>query len=263
MRLSILHRTAYRFSEPQARLVQLLRVTPPDTHDQTVADWRIDVDCDAKLRDGRDGWGNRVTMLYAEGPIHGLEIEISGEVLTTHSDGVLHGLTETLPPAVFLRATDLTMPDAGIAAFVADQAGETPLGTLHRLNAALHEQFVFDRSRPAGLTAAAAFARGEATPRDVAHIFLVGARGLGVPARYVSGYSRLAGEHRPTPHGWAEAYIDGLGWVGFDPCTGLCPQDDHVRVAIALDAVGAAPIAGSRLGDGQERLDVEVRVAEA
>jgi transglutaminase-like putative cysteine protease len=263
MRLSILHRSVYRFSAPQARLVQLLRMTPPDTHDQTVANWRIDVNCDAKLREGRDGWGNEITMLYAEGPIEALEIEISGEVLTSHSDGVLHGAVETLPPAIFLRDTDLTRSDPAITTFVAEQAAENLLATLHRLNAALHGRFAFDRSRPAGLTAAAAFARGEATPRDVAHIFLGGARRLGVPARYVSGYARLGDERGPTPHGWAEAHVEGLGWVGFDPFTGLSPQDDHVRVAIALDAVGAAPIAGSRLGEGEERLDVEVRVAEA
>ncbi|KQU49669.1 transglutaminase [Sphingomonas sp. Leaf339] len=265
MRLSIHHRTAYRFSKPQDRLVQMLRMTPQNTHDQTVASWRIDIDCDAKLREGRDGWGNAVTMLYAEGPLTELEIAISGEVLTSHSDGVLHGVPEPLPPAVFLRATDVTMPDPAIATFAAATAGGYEmLRALHRINAALHERFAMDRSRPAtGLTAGEAFTADSATPRDLAHMFVVAARSLNVPARYVSGYSLLAGEHRPTPHGWAEAYLEKLGWVGFDPCSGLSPQEDYVRVASALDAAGAAPVAGSRLGEGEERLDVDVTVAEA
>ena len=70
MRLSIDHRTVYRFAVPQGRLVQMLRLTPENTHDQTIASWRIDVDCDARLRTGRDGFGNVVTMLYAVGSIN-------------------------------------------------------------------------------------------------------------------------------------------------------------------------------------------------
>lgn len=263
MRLSIDHRTRYRFSEPQARLVQLLRLTPQNTHDQTVAQWRIDVDCDARLRSGRDGFGNCVTMLYVEGPLEAIEIAVSGEVVTSHSSGIVHGASEPLPPALFLRATEATPADRAIAAFARDVGGEGALDCLHRLNDALHARFTMDRGRPLqGLDAGEAFAREAATPRDMAQMFAVAARSLGVPARYVSGYSRACGEgsHRPTPHGWAEAFVDRIGWIGFDPCTGECPEEEYVRVAVALDAAGAAPVAGSRLGEGEECLDVDVSV---
>jgi hypothetical protein len=126
MRLSIDHRTIYRFSAPQGRLVQMLRMTPENNHDQTVAAWQIHVDCDAKMRPGRDGFGNAVTMLYVEGPIRGIEIEVSGEVLTSHSNGVLHGVAEVLPPALFLRATAMTPADAAIIGWAADLVGDTP-----------------------------------------------------------------------------------------------------------------------------------------
>lgn len=264
MRLSIDHRTTYRFSAPQARLVQMLRLTPANSHDQTVANWRIDVDCDARLRDGRDGFGNLVTMLYIDGPIDGIEIAVVGDVLTTHSDGVLHGVAEALPPSLFLRATAATPPSAAIEAFAAEVAdGADRLSALHALNRAFHRRFAVDLSRPEpGLDAAAAFGRDSATPRDLAQMFAVAARSIGAPARYVSGYSVAAflGRHRPTPHGWAEAHVDGIGWIGFDPCTARCPEEDYVRVAAALDAAGAAPVAGSRLGDGDEELAVDVQV---
>ena len=81
-----------------------------------------------------------------------------------------------------------------------------------------------------------------------------------MPARYVSGYCDLAGDRRPTPHGWADAWVEGLGWVQFDPTLGLSPEEHHVRIAMAPDATGAAPVAGSRLGEGDEALDVEVTV---
>lgn len=264
MRLSIEHHTTYRFTTPQARLVQLLRMTPLNSHDQTVANWRIAVDRDARIREGRDGFGNATTMLYVEGPVTTIEIAVEGEVLTTHSDGVLHGVREVLPPALFLRATTATLPDPTILAFTREVAGDSkPLTALHALNTALHDRFAMDRARPqADLTAAAAFTRRTATPRDLAQIFAVAARSLGVPARYVSGYSVAdkLGHHRPTPHGWAEAHVEGIGWIGFDPCTGRCPEEDYVRIASALDAAGAAPVAGSRLGEGDEELDVDVQV---
>jgi len=64
MRLFIRHHTEYRFTEPQARLVQLLRLTPTSHAGQTVADWRIDVEYDARLKPFREGFGNEATMLY-------------------------------------------------------------------------------------------------------------------------------------------------------------------------------------------------------
>ncbi len=266
MRLSVDHRTIYRFTTPQSRLVQMLRMTPQNTHDQTVARWRIDVDCDARLRQGRDGFGNVITMLYIDGPIDGIEISVTGDVLTSHSDGVVHGAHEVLPPALFLRSTPTTPQDGAIARFAENAASGASgrIGALHRLNDAVHARLAPDLGRPKpDLDAAAAFRLDSGTSRDMAQVFIVGARALGVPARYVSGYlfTDRDDDHRPTPHGWAEAHVDGLGWIGFDPFVGACPEEEHVRMAVALDAAGAAPVAGSRLGEGGERLDVDVVVS--
>ena len=265
MRLSIDHRTVYRFSEPQGRLVQMLRMTPQNHHDQTVASWRIDVDCDAKMRDACDGFGNSTTMLYVDGPIETIEISVSGEVLTSHSNGVLQGASEAFPAALFLRATAVTPADPAIAAFARETIGDqATLGALHRLNTAIHDRFALDTARPeAGLSAAAAFGREHATARDLAQIFIVAARHMGVPARYVSGYRLTAQGGLSAPHGWAEAFVTGVGWVGFDPSTGRSPEEEYVRVAAALDSLGTAAVAGSRLGEGDELLDVDISVSRA
>ena len=262
MRLSIDHRTTYRFTAPQDRLVQNLRMRPTNTHDQTIARWHISVDCDARMRDHRDGFGNCTTMLYCEGPIDGIEIAVTGEVVTSHSDGVLHGTHEPLPPTVFLRTTPATLADAAIEDFARSTHGDSgPLAALHRLNRGIADRFAVDRGRPEPrLTAAQAFAGESGTPRDLAHVFIAAARALGIPARYVTGYCDLAGDHRPTAHGWADAFVAGIGWIGFDPTLRLCPEEHHVRVAVALDAAGAAPVSGSRLGEGRELLDVDVVV---
>lgn len=265
MRLTIDHRTTYRFTAPQGRVVQLLRVTPRNTYDQTVAAWNVAVDCDARLREHRDGFGNITTMLYAEGPLEGIEITVSGEVVTSPSGGVLHGSFEPLPAALYLRSTPATQAEPALAAFAQSVvAGRPPIAALHALNAAIHERFTISDERPEpGLTATAAFARDTATARDLTQVFIAAARAAGFPARYVTGYCDVPAGGRPTPHGWADAWIDGLGWVGFDPRLGLSPEEHHVRVAVALDAAGCSPVAGSRLGEGRECLDVEVQVSGA
>jgi transglutaminase-like putative cysteine protease len=261
MRLLIEHRTSYVFTTPQGRVVQLLRMTPGDTHDQTVAAWHIAVDRDARMTSHRDGFGNATTMLYCEGPVEQIEVTVSGEVVTSTSGGVLHGTTEILPPRFYLRTTPTTLADAAIAAFAAEAAGGVDVTALQRFNQAVRSRFGDDCARPSpALAAAEAFGRDTLTARDMAQVFIAGARTLGAPARYVSGYCDLAEDHRPTPHGWAEAHVEGVGWVGFDPWLGRLAEQHHVRVAMALDAAGAAPVAGSRLGEGRERLEVDVTV---
>ena len=64
-------------------------------------------------------------------------------------------------------------------------------------------------------------------------------------------------------HAWAEACVTDLGWVGFDATNGICATDAHLRVAVGLDYLGAAPVRGTRFGGGGEDLEVRVRVAQA
>src|SRR5690606_33159414 len=101
-------------------------------------------------------------------------------------------------------------------------------------------------------TAAQAFGLKRGVCQDLTHIFLAAARAMGTPARYVSGHlyraegsAGQAAGHAPG-HAWAEAHVPGLGWIGFDPAGGLCTTEAHVRVAIGLDHLGAAPVRGSR-----------------
>lgn len=262
MRLAIEHHTQYRFSEPQSRLVQMLRLTPSDTIDQTVLSWRIDVDCDVRLRDTVDGFGNKVTMLYAEGPIEGIAITVAGQVLTTESNGVVRGGGEPLPEGVFLRTTPRTEASNALAAFAEPALrgdGDT-LERLHRWNRALAKRFPGAPDLPdGGMPAAQAFAAPQPSSRDVAQIFVTGARAFDLPARYVSGYRQGEGG-RCAPHGWAEAWVERLGWVGFDPSAGISPDEHYVRVAVGVDASGAASIAGSRLGQGDEEMKVDLHV---
>lgn len=244
MRIAIEHQIVHRPTLRGKAVVQMLRLTPDNSDDQTVAHWRIDVDCDARMRSGRDGFGNAVTMLYIEERVETVTITATGDVLTSDAHGIVRGSNETLPPALYLRGTAATPASEAVTTFAAEAVRhcDGPLAMLHGLNAAIHRRFADD-----GKAAAELLGMEEAGPCDLAHLFCTGARSLGLPARFVSGF--VAGEHDARPHCWAEAYVAKIGWVGFDPAIGLSPTDTHVRVAVALDAAGAAPVAGEAWGD--------------
>jgi transglutaminase-like putative cysteine protease len=137
---------------------------------------------------------------------------------------------------------------------------------LHALLTALNREIAFDTDPThAATTAAEAFSLRRGVCQDITHIFVAAARALGVPARYVGGHFRRADgvTAQDAGHAWAEAYVENLGWIGFDPTNGICITDAHVRVAVGLDYLGAAPVRGTRFGGGGETLTVAVRVDQA
>jgi transglutaminase-like putative cysteine protease len=268
MRLYVSHRTEYRFSQPQRRVVQLARVTPASFAGQNIVDWQIDVDCDTRLRSSRDGYGNEITMLYVDGPIDRLTLSVSGEVLTDDRAGMVSGAPEPLPSMVFLRDTVLTKASPAIAALAreAHDAESGALARLHQLNMLIHDRLAFDSSRmDVERDAGTAFDLGHGVCQDFAHIFVAAARSIDIPARYVSGhlYRSDGATFQEASHAWVEACIEDLGWVGFDPTNGICPDDSYIRVAIGLDYREAAPLSGARVGGGVETLDVGVSVARS
>lgn len=266
MRIRIRHETIYRYLEPAKSAIQELRLTPRNYGGQHVIAWRIDVDRDCRLRQSEDAFGNILHRFSAEGPFDSISTVVEGEVVTFDTAGVASGAVERFPPALYLRETPLTAPSAEILDFARDIAatGSAALVRLHALVGALHETTTFDTDvTHAATTAAEAFAHKKGVCQDFAHLFIACARTLDIPARYVSGYFlRSDGQNdQVAGHAWAEAYVDDLGWVGFDPAHGVSPGERHVRVAAALDYLSAAPIRGARSGGGAESMEVRVRVA--
>src|SRR5437660_9268349 len=114
-------------------------------------------------------------------------------------------------------------------------------------------------------TAAEAFTLKRGACQDLTHVFIAAARNLGIPARYIGGYfCRGDGiNEQDAGHAWAEAFVPELGWIAFDPANGICGTDAHVRVAVGLDYLGAAPLRGMRYGGSGETLAVNVQVDQA
>lgn len=269
MRLIIRHETVYAFSEPASAVIQTLRLTPRSHDGQHVMRWRLDVDRNCRLRTAEDAFGNHTHIFAADGPIERLSVLVEGEVDTQDTGGVVSGAVERFPPDLYLRETDLTAPDLDIAAFAQDvvaPAGEDTLRALHLLLGEIHETIAFEPgATDSAVTAAQAFSLKRGVCQDLTHIFISAARRVGIPARYVGGYFRRddGQNDQAAGHAWAEAYVPDLGWVGFDPANGMCPTEAHVRVAIGLDYLGAAPVRGARYGGVGEELGVSVLVEDA
>ena len=105
--------------------------------------------------------------------------------------------------------------------------------------------------------------------QDFAHLMISGLRGLGLPARYVSGYlhthpsdtkaQRLGAD---ASHAWVSVWCgDDLGWVGIDPTNDLVVANEHVVIAHGRDFSDATPLHGVILGGGAHTLSVAVGVA--
>jgi transglutaminase-like putative cysteine protease len=264
MLISIRHVTRYAYAEPVGYAIQSLRLTPLSFNGQRVLDWQVHMPGFGPVLQFKDGFGNIVQVTTINTPHQEVVIEASGTVETTDCSGVVAGLPNTSPCRVFLRETTQTKPDAAIRDLAASAKGQDLLDTLHTLAGIVCDRVDYVLgSTDAHTGAAEALADGKGVCQDHAHIFISAARSLGVPTRYVTGYLVLGEQSRSEAHhAWTEAWVEGLGWVAFDVANRICPTERYVRLAVGLDAGGAAPVVGSRRGGQHELLDVSVDVRE-
>jgi transglutaminase-like putative cysteine protease len=115
-------------------------------------------------------------------------------------------------------------------------------------------------------TADAVLAGRHGVCQDFAHLLIALCRGLGLPARYVSGY--LYDPDQPpdailASHAWAEVFLEGRGWLGLDPTHNRMTGPLYTRVAVGRDYADAAPVRGVYQGHTQETLEVQVRMRAA
>jgi transglutaminase-like putative cysteine protease len=89
--------------------------------------------------------------------------------------------------------------------------------------------------------------------RDLAVLWIDVCRAVGLAARYVSGYQEGdSDQEKRYLHAWAEVYLPGAGWRGFDPTHGLAVADRHVAVAAAADSQHATPVSATYRGNNVE-----------
>lgn len=266
MKLLVRHQTVYRYAATAGRVAMRLKLMPVDTPTQTVVDWQVSIN-DAPLTNfRRNSYGEMETIWIRHDRLDHAVIVAEGLVETRESHGVVGHLDSRVDTRYFLRDTPLTQASDGIAAMARlAPPGESPLAQLHALSAAVSDAVHYRSGvTTSATTAAQAFALGAGVCQDHAQIFIAAARTLGRPARYVSGYLLTGdGSALHETHGWAEAHVPGLGWIGFDPSNRVCVTERYVRLASGLDADDAAPIRGSVTVAGDIWIDADVRIAQA
>lgn len=264
MRIAIEHRTSYGYAESASYGILALRLTPASYDGLTVVEWSIRASPGGHMLASQDGYGNTTHLLTITDPHQELEIVAAGVVEVEERHGVVRGLTDQVPLRVYLRPTLLTTASPDIEGLAKAHSHGDLIPRLHALMNDIRDNVDYIvGATSAQTTAQEAFSAGRGVCQDHAHIFISAARFLGIPARYVTGYLLVdAGGPSVAHHAWAEAWVEGLGWIGFDPANRLCPTASYVRLACGLDASCAAPIRGSRRGGPHERLDVHVMVEQ-
>ena len=266
MELAISHSTTYRFDTPVAYGLQQLRLTPKSRQGQTVLDWTMTVDGGKLEAEFTDEHTNMVSLISFDPHATEITVRCHGRVETEDNNGVIGKQKGFVPLWLFKRSTELTRAGPNvrrIAKGLKDEYSDD-LPLLHALSARILDEVTYDIGHTDAATSAdAAIEHGHGVCQDHAHIFIAAARALNYPARYVSGYLMMNDRVlQEASHAWAEAHIDGLGWVGFDVSNGISPDARYVRVATGLDYREAAPISGLRFVQAAEELDVAIEVQQ-
>ena len=269
MKLRIEHETHYTYSAPLQYALQHLCLTPQPNAHQEVLDWELSAP--ARLYAQRDGYGNLAHSWSMARQRTGRHI-YQGSVravgtVQTHAAPWLVDAPADPHPALYLRPTALTAPDARLHALGrAHLAGPPDAAALLRLGAAVRAAVRYASGiTHVGTSAQAALDLGAGVCQDQAHVFIAACRAVGVPARYVSGYFHSPRAAALASHAWVDVCIDAAArrWLSIDVTHDSLMDERHVRLAVGPDYAACAPVRGVREGGGKESMRVRLLVRAA
>ncbi len=272
------HLTEYRFTRPVFFEPHQLRFQPRNDAAQRVLRYEFTVEPEpAGMTTSLDADGNLVTQAWFDGRHEQMTIRAISEVETLRENPYDYLLTPdncrlpigyqpwelTQLANAFRRASMPTHSDPvrELAEKVREAAGNELVPYLTRLSNTICDRIkLVRRETGAPWPAATTMEQRQGACRDLAMVFIDACRCVGLAARFVSGYQdayRNIGKR--DLHAWAEVYLPGAGWRGYDPTRGLAVAQHHVAVAAAADPQFAAPVSATYRGDNVEaQLHTEV-----
>lgn len=279
LRYRILHRTYYNFSGVATLQPHQLRLRPREDYSLRIESFNLQLTPAATLLWHRDAEGNSVAVATFDQPTRQLAIE-SESIVQQYNESPLdfmvaeyalaYPFSYTCDDQVLLapyRIADRVPAENLMAQWVGNfwRAGEPiqSYSLMNQMNDYIHKTFTYQvREEPGVQSAEQTLQCGTGSCRDFALLYMEAAKYLGLAARFVSGYlydpnSTVAG----ATHAWAEVYLPGAGWLGFDPTIGSIVGTDHIPVAVARLAESVPPVAGSFVGAPGSTLDVGVWVS--
>ncbi|MBM3737966.1 MAG: transglutaminase family protein [Acidobacteria bacterium] len=265
MKFRVSHQTHYTYSEPVELQPHIFRMLPRGNGSQRVTGFELRLDpAPAGFSEGLDAANNGVHYAWWESLTTRLSAYSSFEVETLRAnpyDFLLPDPAFACLPATYPDPVRTTLapycvsrePNGAAHALAKSIAQETSWDTLAFLSAfnrrlyRIIEHITRDEGAP--LTAEATLQARRGACRDTAVVFIEGCRAMGLAARFVSGYELIAAQaEEPNMHAWAEVYLPGGGWRGYDPSRGLAVAETHIAVAAGLTPQMAAPVTGSFRG---------------
>ena len=284
------HMTRYDYQSPVDLGAHLAHLRPrPLPHQRILRAGVVAAPAVSWRRDGADHFGNAVTWLFLDVAHAAFQVIAEATVdvafppppdpAATPPWESVAGCAWAAGPAAwqvaeFLFDSPRAAADAGATTYAA--ASFPPhrpvLAGLLDLNARIRRDFTFR----AGVTTtstpiADVLRRREGVCQDFTHLMIGALRGLGLPARYVSGYIRTRPSRSGRPrlgadqsHAWVGAWLGPqYGWLDLDPTNGIVVQDEHVVLGWGRDFGDVTPLRGVILGGGEQALSVEVELEEA
>lgn len=268
MKLEIVHSTRYRYSAPIAETVMEVRLQPMDGNGQRCTSFRLELSHGVKPRTYTDGYGNHVHYFNLVRPHSGLSV-ISRSVVETGlgpdndpGEELVQDFMRFRSPVNLVEGVQRLADMHAISDRDSPDAIER---SLDELTLTISREFAYDRSVTNVYSSVDdVLALRAGVCQDFAHLFVAVARAMGVPARYVSGYIHIPTEKVATTasHAWAEAWVPGRGWIGFDATHPIRTNEHHVRLAVGRDYSDAAPTRGVYVGSATGTMAISVKTRE-
>jgi transglutaminase-like putative cysteine protease len=168
----------------------------------------------------------------------------------------LEALEYLQPSALVNRCDDL---DAFVASLPRPHSGQPLAESVAQVLEAVCARMKYEKKVTTARTPLSeALALGRGVCQDFAHLFLGACRGIGLPARYVSGY--LCGPGELATHAWCQLWGGRIGWVDVDPTRGIFADDNYVVTAVGRDFLDVPPNRGVWKGLADEVITVAVKV---
>lgn len=278
---AIRHFTRYRYSRPVWQSVMEVRMHPRSENAQRCFTFQLSVSPRARIFSYVGHLGNVVHHFDLPEPHQQLtiiadslvEVDEPAPLPRCLGEGAWEQLArdieaddywDMLMPSPYVNvspAVEQAARDLGV-----DRRNEDPLSMVLKLNGALHEYLQYDTaSTKVDTTIEEVLQSRRGVCQDYAHVMIALLRSLRIPSRYVSGYvCNLQDQSDLTndmaSHAWVDAYLPGLGWVGFDPTHNTTVTGRHIRTAVGRDYSDVPPALGTMKGDAETQLQVRVRV---
>lgn len=280
-RYKIIHRTYYNYSSKVTLGTHRLLLRPREDYELRIESFVLKSTPDVKIFWHRDVEGNSVAIANYNQQTQQLLIE-SEVIIQQYNESPLDFIVSdyAIEYPFMYKASDqflllpyMVLPEEETRVLLnnwifnvykSNEAVQT-YTLLQRLARYIYTTFSYTiREEPGVQTAKETLSLCSGSCRDFALLFMETVKCLGFASRFVSGYlyAPLMASEVGSTHAWAEVYIPGAGWKGFDPTIGDIVGSAHIPVAVSRLAESVPPISGTFAGNAESNLDVGVWVSQ-